>query len=239
LLADDLGGTGPILLWNSNPCHLRDMEPGAGSLRLLPSTDGGRPVYLRLLTVIIIALGLHIGRVSAWAKTADEMAAFHNAHLSLYDAVRIAQRQVPGGWVIDADIDIVDGRGTYTVELVKHGIHAVRVDLRDGRVTETLRRPVRPRDWKALAGVEGAPVGFLDAVAIAAKAFPYAKVVAAEMKTRLGTTRWSVTVDEDGPGIVDVDPQTGRLLRIAILLEPGRRPGKARIYGVVVAPPQP
>jgi uncharacterized membrane protein YkoI len=87
------------------------------------------------VTAAIFAWGAAAG--SASAKTAREMAALGQAKITLQEAIRIAQREVPGGWVVDADIAVVRGQGTYTIEVVKDGLSAVRVDLQSGRILES------------------------------------------------------------------------------------------------------
>jgi uncharacterized membrane protein YkoI len=165
------------------------------------------------VTAAIFAWGAAAG--SASAKTAREMAALGEAKITLQEAIRIAQREVPGGWVVDADIAVVRGQGTYTIEVVKDGLSAVRVDLQSGRILESLARRVPPKDWSPMAAAEGAPVTILDAIAIAEKSFPGAKAVAADLKIRRGSVRWGVSIDGNGLRLVDVDLQNGAVLRVS------------------------
>ncbi len=89
------------------------------------------------LAMALVAVGIGAGASSTWAMNAKQMAAFQQAKITLQDAVGIAQREVPGGWIVDADIAVVKGQGTYTVEVVKERVYAVRVDLQNGRVLES------------------------------------------------------------------------------------------------------
>ena len=167
------------------------------------------------LAMALVVVGIGAGASSTWAMSVKQIAAFQQAKITLQDAVGIAQREVPGGWIVDADIAVVKGQGTYTVEVVKERVYAVRVDLQNGRVLETVRRRIPPKDWKPMAVVEGAPVGLLDAVTIAEKTFPGAKIVSADVKIRRGSVRWGVTIDDNGLYTVDVDPEKGGVLRVS------------------------
>ncbi len=165
------------------------------------------------LARFLVVLGIAAGASGAGAVTG------HRPQMTLPDAIEIAQREVPDGLLIDSRVT----EHAYTVAVVKQGlVHAVRIDLQSGRVVEIARRRVHPQEWKRLAGVEGAPVGLLKAVAIAEDTFPGSQFLSVAVKIRRGHVRWAVSVEDEGLGIVDVDPQEGRLLRIALRMPPER-----------------
>jgi uncharacterized membrane protein YkoI len=154
------------------------------------------------------------------------MAALGQAKITIQEAIRIAQREVPGGWVVDADVAVVRGQGTYTIEVVKDGLSAVRVDLQNGRILESVPRRVPPKDWRPLAAAEGAETNILDAIAIAEKSFPGAKAVSADLKIRQGSVRWGASIDKDGLLLVDIDLRDGAVLQISQRASPGGETGR-------------
>jgi uncharacterized membrane protein YkoI len=187
---------------------------------------------MNVATTVAAAVGIFAfgaGASSTCAKTAKEMAAFGQARISLQEAIRIAQQEVPGGWVIDADIAVVRGQGTYTIEVVKDGLSAVRIDLENGRILETLPKRVPPKDWRPMAAAEGAGVNILDAIAIAEKSFPGARAVSADLKIRQGSVRWGVNIKDNGLLLVDVDLQNGAVLKVLQRLSPGGEAGRQNV----------
>jgi uncharacterized membrane protein YkoI len=94
---------------------------------------------MSLLTAVIL-LSAAIGGtavVSAHqvqdSEEAQERAALQNAKITLSEAIAAAEKEVPGGKVIDAEVDIVNGAATYVVEIDKDGLQTVRVDLETGK----------------------------------------------------------------------------------------------------------
>jgi Peptidase propeptide and YPEB domain len=67
------------------------------------------------------------------------MAALKQAKITLHQAIVAAQREVPGSWVVDADIATVKGQVSYSVEVVGDGLHAVRVDLETGQILHVVK----------------------------------------------------------------------------------------------------
>jgi uncharacterized membrane protein YkoI len=67
------------------------------------------------------------------SEEAQERAALQNAKITLSEAIAAAEKEVPGGKVIDAEVDIVNGAATYVVEIDKDGLQTVRVDLETGK----------------------------------------------------------------------------------------------------------
>ena len=66
-------------------------------------------------------------------RSAQERAALQNAKITLSEAIAAAEKEVPGGKVIDAEVDIVNGAASYVVEIDKDGLQTVRVDLETGK----------------------------------------------------------------------------------------------------------
>ena len=67
------------------------------------------------------------------SEDAQESAALQNAKITLSEAIAAAEKEVPGGKVIDAEVDIVNGAASYVVEIDKDGLQTVRVDLETGK----------------------------------------------------------------------------------------------------------
>jgi uncharacterized membrane protein YkoI len=65
-------------------------------------------------------------------EDAQERAALQNAKITLSEAIAAAEKEIPGGKVIDAEVDIVNGAASYVVEIDKDGLQTVRVDLETG-----------------------------------------------------------------------------------------------------------
>jgi uncharacterized membrane protein YkoI len=94
---------------------------------------------MSLLTAVILSSAAVGGTavVSAHqvqdSEEAQESAALQNAKITLSEAIAAAEKEVPGGKVIDAELDIVNGAATYVVEIDKDGLQTVRVDLETGK----------------------------------------------------------------------------------------------------------
>ena len=69
---------------------------------------------------------------------AQERAALQNAKITLSEAIAAAEKEVPGGKVIDAEVDIVNGAASYVVEIDKDGLQTVRVDLETGKALKVV-----------------------------------------------------------------------------------------------------
>jgi uncharacterized membrane protein YkoI len=67
------------------------------------------------------------------SEEAQERAALQNAKITLSEAIAAAEKEVPGGKVTDAEVDIVNGAASYVVEIDKDGLQTVRVDLETGK----------------------------------------------------------------------------------------------------------
>jgi uncharacterized membrane protein YkoI len=71
-------------------------------------------------------------------EEAQERAALQNAKITLSEAIAAAEKEVPGGKVIDAEVDIVNGAASYVVEIDKDGLQTVRVDLETGKALKVV-----------------------------------------------------------------------------------------------------
>jgi uncharacterized membrane protein YkoI len=165
------------------------------------------------------ALVFALAMGGASAKSANEMAALQQAKITLHEAIGVAQREVPGSLVVDADIATVKGKVSYSVEVLKDGLHAVRVDLDSGRVLSVAKKRIPPQDWKAMAAVEAAAINMFDAIAIAEATIPSGRVVSADVKTRSGRVRWDINIEKDGLHVIHVDPESGGVLKVARKLD--------------------
>jgi uncharacterized membrane protein YkoI len=67
------------------------------------------------------------------SEEAQERAALQSAKITLSEAIAAAEKEVPGGKVSDAEVDIVNGAASYVVEIDKDGLQTVRVDLETGK----------------------------------------------------------------------------------------------------------
>jgi uncharacterized membrane protein YkoI len=64
-----------------------------------------------------------------------ERAAVRDARLTLEDAIGVARREIPGGRVVDADVDDENGRVSYAIDIEdRNDIMTVLVDPRTGDV---------------------------------------------------------------------------------------------------------
>jgi uncharacterized membrane protein YkoI len=72
-------------------------------------------------------------------EEAQERAAAQNAKIiTLSLAIAAAEKEVPGGKLLDAEVDIVNGAASYVVEIDKDGVQTVRVDLETGKALKVV-----------------------------------------------------------------------------------------------------
>jgi uncharacterized membrane protein YkoI len=155
----------------------------------------------------------------ALAKSKRETAALLEAKVTLSDAVSVAQREIPGGKAVDADlVTTKNGKVIYAIELTKddpHNLHKVSVDMQNGSVIEVTRKKVAAKDLKRVKAVEQAKVAMLEAIAIAAKQLPGGIVAAAEAKPRRGQVVYVVDIEQKGLlHVVHVDLASGQVLSV-------------------------
>jgi uncharacterized membrane protein YkoI len=151
----------------------------------------------------------------ASAKSKREIAAQQAAKITLSDAIAVAQKEISGGKVVDADVSTKDGKVSYAVEIVKEGVqHAVYVDLQDASVVGTTQKRVSPKDMKQLEAVEEAKVTLVEALTIAQKELPGGKALSADVKTRKSKVMYAIDIEKDGLHVVHVDPRTGSVLSV-------------------------
>ncbi len=148
-----------------------------------------------------------------------ERAAVQRAQVTLRQAIAIAQREVPGGLVVDADAATLADEVSYAIEVLKDSLYEVRIDMKDGSVLAVLQRRVHPKDWKTLAGAEQGGKSLVDAISLAENLVPGGTLVAADLRTtRGGKATWHIDVEKDGRLAIDVDPATGGVLQVALKL---------------------
>jgi uncharacterized membrane protein YkoI len=165
---------------------------------------------------VAVSLG---GIDAALAKSQRELAALEQAKITLSDAISAAQKEIPGGRVIDADVSTMGGKVSYAVEIMKDGVHAVRVDLQDGKVIEVKQKRVAPKELKQLDAVQQAKVTLVEAISIAQKELPGGRPIAADVKTRKGQVIYVIDVEKDGLHVVHVHPESGRVLQVSAKLD--------------------
>jgi uncharacterized membrane protein YkoI len=169
-----------------------------------------------MLVLFATVLCLDAAPRPAFAMSAKEMVALQEAKVTLQDAIVTAQQQVPGGRVIDADIGAVKGgKVTYAIKILKDGEHLVRVDPQNGAVLSKSNRVISPKDWKDMARIEQAKVTMAEAVVTAASKLPGGKLASAGVKEERGNIRYQIDIVTDGVHVVEIDPEDGRVLRVA------------------------
>jgi hypothetical protein len=67
------------------------------------------------------------------SEDAMEKAALAEAKLTLAEAIAAAQALVPGGLVLEAQVDTENGVPTYVIDLDKNGMQRVLIDIRSGQ----------------------------------------------------------------------------------------------------------
>jgi uncharacterized membrane protein YkoI len=166
---------------------------------------------------VTVAAGLLIGfAVSASAMSAKEIAAAHQAKLTLRQAIVIAQREVPGSLLVDADVATVGGKMSYAIELLKDGLHDVRINMADGTILRIIQKRVHPKDWKTMAAVEHAAIKLLDAIGLAENEVAGARLISADVTTRRGKPIFDIRLQHDGRlRTVLIDPASGSVMKIA------------------------
>ena len=101
-----------------------------------------------MAALMMLTLGMGLGGACAEnGKDARQREAVRRAKVTLSDAVSIAQRALPGGRVVDTDVETIGGRVTYAIEIQRDGLKTVLVDLESGRVLSVVaKRELRDRD---------------------------------------------------------------------------------------------
>jgi uncharacterized membrane protein YkoI len=175
---------------------------------------------LRTTGTLLVMLSLGVALEPALAKSKRETAALMEAKVTLSDAISTAQKEVPGGKPVDADlVTAADGKVLYSIELMKddvHKLHKVSVDMQNGSVINVTQKNVAAKDLKRVGAVEQAKVTMVDAIAAAQKQLTGGIVAAAEAKVRKGQVVYVVDIEQkDGLHVVHVDPDSGRVLSTA------------------------
>jgi uncharacterized membrane protein YkoI len=68
------------------------------------------------------------------AEIAEEAAAQAEAKLTLEEAVALAEKQIPGGKVIESEVDTENGVASYVIDIEKDGLQTVMIAVRTGEV---------------------------------------------------------------------------------------------------------
>jgi len=99
---------------------------------------------MKNLTSAVLAAFILFGGVTLASARDDDnddakaRAALQNAKVTLSQAIAVAEEKVPGGKAIGAGFDIVNGAGSYVVEIDKDGIQTVFVDPETGNVLKVM-----------------------------------------------------------------------------------------------------
>lgn len=175
--------------------------------------------HLSAAGTLLVMLWLGVGLDPALAKSKRETAALLEARVTLSDAISVAQKTIPGGKAVDADVATTrDGKVIYSIELTKDDVHNLRkvsVDMQDGSVIGVTEKTVAAKDLQRMKAVEQAKITMPEAIAIAAKQLPDGIVAAAEAKPRGGQVVYVVDIEQKGLlYVVHVDLDSGRVLSV-------------------------
>lgn len=175
--------------------------------------------HLSAAGTLLVMLWLGVGLDPALAKSKRETAALLEARVTLSDAISVAQKTIPGGKAVDADVATTrDGKVIYSIELTKDDVHNLRkvsVDMQDGSVIGVTEKTVAAKDLQRMKAVEQAKITMPEAIAIAAKQLPDGIVAAAEAKPRGGQVVYVVDIEQKGLlYVVHVDLDSGQVLSV-------------------------
>jgi Peptidase propeptide and YPEB domain len=124
--------------------------------------------------LVMLSLGASID--FAVAKSKRETTALLAAKVTLSEAVSAAQRKIPGGKAVDADLVTTrDAKVIYSIELTKddmHNLHKVSVDMQNGSVIEITQKQVTAKDLKRVKAVEQAKLTMVQAIGVPRSSFP-------------------------------------------------------------------
>lgn len=95
----------------------------------------------RMVLAAVAALGLAGGAALVSAhqvedEDAQERAALQAAKITLSEAIAAAEKEVPGGKVIEAEVDVENGVAGYFIEIEKDGVQTVLVDMQTGQASK-------------------------------------------------------------------------------------------------------
>jgi uncharacterized membrane protein YkoI len=149
---------------------------------------------------------------AASAMSAKEKRAVQQAKVSLRQAIEIAQQEVRGGLLVDADAATVSGKVGYAIELLKDHLYDVRIDMDDGSILSIVQRRVPPKDWQQMAVVEQAGISLQEAIGLAESTVSGGQLISADVTTRRGKPIWDIALQKDGRvRTVLIDPASGLL----------------------------
>jgi uncharacterized membrane protein YkoI len=174
---------------------------------------------LRMITTFIVVMSLGASLDPVFAKSKREAAAILEAKVKLSEAISVAQKEIPGGKPVDADlVTTKDGKVIYSIELAKddeQNLHKVSVDMQNASVIEVSRKQVAAKDVQRVKAAKQAKVTMVEAIAIAEKQFPGGIIAAAEAKFRKGQLVYVVDIERNGLHVVHVHPDSGSVLSTA------------------------
>jgi uncharacterized membrane protein YkoI len=91
--------------------------------------------------IAFLGLGICAQPVPAgdW-EHARERAALKQARITMSDAIARAKRKVPGGKVVDSDLQTVGGAVRYAIDIRRNGVHRVLIHMQSGNVVSVYRK---------------------------------------------------------------------------------------------------
>jgi uncharacterized membrane protein YkoI len=147
------------------------------------------------------------------------MLALARAKVTVPEVIVIAQKEVAGGRLVDADLVTVRGTVLYEIEILKGDLHVVRVDLQNGTIVSRSVRRVSPKAWKAMASIQEAKVTLMEAIGIASRELPGGRIASADTSTTSRGILYNVEIEKEGLHVVQVDPEDGRVIGVSERLD--------------------
>lgn len=89
-----------------------------------------------LLAVSVAGGAALVSAHQAEDEDADEKATLQAAKISLSEAIAAAEKEVPGGKVVEAEVDTENGVTSYFIEIDKDGEQKIRVDMQTGQAVK-------------------------------------------------------------------------------------------------------
>jgi uncharacterized membrane protein YkoI len=174
-------------------------------------------LLLALSTIPTLALARALSDIASLtsaqqlrAAILEEIKVFANAHISVRDAIEIAEKRATGAMAVDVSFDGHAERLAYRVKAYRHGeVWQGTIDASTGEIGEEIETPVSTLDAKdriELAGFGAAGVDLSDVVPIAEK-YGNGKAVSAGLEEENGRLIFLVVLVADGAlKQISVDP---------------------------------
>ncbi len=177
------------------------------------------------LTRVTLAASLAIIFASgAQGTSTDEHSqiktALSQAKVSLAQAIEIARKEVKKGHLVEAELEMSDGRPTYEVEFLSgQAVKEVEIDGVSGKVLETETESIDEKHKDRVAAFEKAlgqtKLTLTQAVEIAQKKVPGGKAYEAEFELEDGKLACEVELLAGGKFMeVEIDATTGKVLEV-------------------------